>query len=76
MYHKMNITLSNHTAYLLEQLTDRASKKRFIEEAVKYYIDHVGRKKIREQLQQGATKRAERDLRLSQEWDSLEDKIW
>jgi hypothetical protein len=43
---------------------------------VKYYIDHVGRKKIREQLQQGTAKRAERDLRLSQEWDSLEDKIW
>ncbi len=76
MYHKMNITLSDHTAYLLEQLTDKAGKRRFIEEAVKYYIDHVERKNIREQLQQGAAKRAERDLRLSQELDILEDKIW
>jgi len=76
MYYKMNITLSEHTAYLLEQLTDKASKKSFIEEAVKYYIDHVGKNKIREQLKQGAAKRAERDLQLSHEWDSLEDAIW
>ena len=76
MYHKMNITLSDQTAYLLEQLTDRMSKKRFIEDAVKYYIDHVGKSKIREQLKQGAMERAERDLKLSQEWDNLEDKIW
>lgn len=76
MYHKMNITLSDHTAYLLEQLTDRMSRKRFIEDAVKYYIDHIGKSKIREQLKQGAMERAERDLKLSQEWDNLEDKIW
>ena len=76
MYHKMNITLSDQTAHLLEQLTDRMSKKRFIEDAVKYYIDHIGKSKIREQLKQGARERAERDLKLSQEWDDLEDKIW
>ncbi|CAK8720350.1 MAG: CopG family transcriptional regulator [Candidatus Electronema aureum] len=76
MYHKMNITLSDQTAHLLEQLTDRMSKKRFIEDAVKYYIDHIGKSKIREQLKQGAMERAGRDLKLSHEWDSLEDKIW
>lgn len=66
MYQKINITLSEQTAYLLEQLTDRVSRKRFIEYAVKYYIDHIGKLKIREQLKQGAMERAERDLKLSQ----------
>jgi CopG family transcriptional regulator/antitoxin EndoAI len=72
----MNITLSDQTAYLLEQLTKKVSRKSFIEEAVKYYIDHVGKIAIREQLKQGAANRAERDLQLSKEWDDLEDKIW
>ena len=76
MYQKINITLSDQTAHLLEQLTEKVSRKRFIEEAVKYYIDHVGKITIREQLKQGAAKRAERDLQLSKEWDDLEDKIW
>ena len=76
MYQKINITLSDQTAHLLEQLTEKISRKRFIEEAEKYYIDYVGKITIREQLKHGATKRAERDLQLSKEWDDLEDKIW
>ncbi|MGR0481034.1 MAG: hypothetical protein ACTFAL_16000 [Candidatus Electronema sp. V4] len=76
MYQKINITLSEKTTYLLEQLTDRVSRKRFIEDAVKYYIEHIGKSNIREQLKQGAMNRAGRDLKLSQEWDNLEDKIW
>ncbi len=49
----------------------------FVEDALKkYYVEHVEKISLREQLKQGAVKRAERDLKLSQEWNELEDKAW
>ncbi len=76
MYQKINITLPEQTAYLIEHLTDNANRSSFVEDAVKYYIEHVEKIRIREQLKQGAIRRAERDLRLSREWDEMEDNTW
>ncbi len=76
MYQKINITLSEQTAQLIEQMTDKKDISRFVEDAVKYYMEHAGKIRLRKQLKQGAIKRAERDLKLSQEWDSLENNGW
>jgi len=73
MYQKINIILSEHTAQLIEQMTDKRNINRFVEDAVKYYMEHAGKIRLREQLKQGAVKRAERDLKISQEWDGLEE---
>ncbi len=75
MYQKINITLPEQTAHLIEQMADKRSISRFVEDAVIYYIQHVGKESLRERMKQGALKRAERDLKLSQEWNSLEDSI-
>lgn len=75
MYQKINITLPEQTAHLIEQMADKSSISRFVEDAVIYYIEHVGKESLRERMKQGALKRAERDLKLSQEWNSLEDSI-
>jgi CopG family transcriptional regulator/antitoxin EndoAI len=49
----------------------------FVEDAIKKYdVKQVGKISLREQLKQGAVKRAERDLKLSQEWNELKDKAW
>jgi CopG family transcriptional regulator/antitoxin EndoAI len=76
MYQKINITLPEQTLHLIEQMTGRKNRSRFIDEALKYYMEQVGKIKLREQLKQGAVKRAERDLKLSQEWNGLEDDAW
>lgn len=76
MYQEINITLPEQTVNLIEQMTDKRNISRFVEDAVKYYIEHAGKIRLREQLKQGAAKRAERDLKLSQEWNGLEDSGW
>ncbi len=50
-------------------MADKRSISEFVEDAVKYYMEHAGKKRLREHLKQGALNRAERDLKLSQEWD-------
>ncbi len=57
-------------------MADKRNISRFVEDAVKYYIEHTGKIRLREQLTQGSVKRAERDLKLSQEWNGLEDSGW
>ncbi len=76
MYQKINITLPEQTAHLVEQMISKENRSRFVEDAVKYYMEHIGKIKLHEQLKQGAIKRAERDLKLSQEWNELEDSVW
>jgi len=76
MYQEIHIVLPEQTAYMLEQMADKRSISGFVEDAVKYYMEHAGKKRLREHLKQGAVKRAERDLKLSQEWNSLEDSEW
>ncbi|OQX04919.1 MAG: hypothetical protein BWK80_52960 [Desulfobacteraceae bacterium IS3] len=76
MYQEINIALPEQTVNLIEQMTDKRNISRFVEDAVKYYIEHAGKIRLREQLKQGAVKRAERDLKLSQEWNGLEDSGW
>lgn len=73
MHQKINITLPEQTIHLIEQITSKEGRSQFIEEAVIYYI---GKFKLREQLKQGAINRSERDLKLSTEWNLLEEKIW
>lgn len=72
MYQKIQIALPEQTIHLIEQITSKEGRNQFIEDAVIYYISKV---KLREQLKQGAIKRAERDLALSAEWNLLEEKI-
>ncbi|MCP4352515.1 MAG: hypothetical protein GY795_44215 [Desulfobacterales bacterium] len=76
MYQKINITLPEQTVNLIEQMTTERNISQFIDEAVKYYIEQVGKISLREQLKNGAIKRAERDLKLSQEWNELEEESW
>jgi CopG family transcriptional regulator / antitoxin EndoAI len=76
MYQKINIILPEQTVLLIEKITDKAGRSTFVEDAVKYYVEHVGKDRIREQLKLGGFKRAQRDLKLSEEWNTLEDNIW
>lgn len=54
MNRRINITLPNETIELLDRILSKGDRSRFINEAVKYYITEVEKKKLREQLIQGA----------------------
>jgi CopG family transcriptional regulator/antitoxin EndoAI len=76
MYRKINITLPEQTAYLVEQMIKKGNTSKFVEDAIEYYIEHLEKIRLRKQLKQGAVRRAERDLKFSQEWNELEDNAW
>lgn len=67
----INITISEQTAHLIEQIADKNNISNFVEDAIKHYMKHAGKINLREQIKQGALKRAKRDLKLTQEWNRL-----
>lgn len=76
MYRRVNITLAEETLKLIDRAAAKGDRSRFISEAVRYYVQAQGRKRLRELLKEGALKRAERDLALVEEWFPMEEEVW
>lgn len=74
-YKRVNVILPQKTLRLLNRLIEKGGRSRFIDEAVRFYIEEVGRTNLKKQLRKGAIERAERDLCLSEEWFVLENEI-
>ncbi|MBD2771797.1 hypothetical protein [Iningainema tapete] len=73
MHRRLNITLPDETIQLIDRVTQKGDRSRFINEAVQYYIAQKALADLREQLKEGAIRRAERDLALAEEWFDLEE---
>jgi CopG family transcriptional regulator / antitoxin EndoAI len=76
MHRRINITLPEETLALIDRVAKLGDRSRFIDEAVKHYVQEVGRGKLRKQLQEGALRRAKRDLALAEEWFGLDEEAW
>ena len=59
---------------LIDRVVQPGQRSRLINEAVQYYVEAKGRANLREQLREGAVRRAERDLEIAQEW--FGDEAW
>lgn len=75
MHRRLNITLPEQTIQLIDRLTLKGDRSRFINEAVQYYIAHKSKANLKQQLKEGAIKRAERDLGLVKDWFQLEEEV-
>jgi CopG family transcriptional regulator/antitoxin EndoAI len=76
MHRRINISLPEETLALIDRVVKLGDRSRFIDEAVKHYVQEVGRSKLRKQLQEGALRRAKRDLALAEEWFGLDEEVW
>jgi CopG family transcriptional regulator/antitoxin EndoAI len=76
MRKRINITLPEETIELIDRVTDEGDRSRFIDEAVRHYIQETGRANLRKRLKEGAIQRAERDLHLAEEWFTLDEEVW
>ena len=76
MHRRINITLPEKTLNLMDRVSKKGDRSRFIDEAIKRYIREVGRAKIREQLKAAYLEGAERDRELAEEWFFLEEEAW
>jgi len=73
MYCRINVTLPEETVRLIDRVSEKGNRSRLINEAVKRYIQEMGRANLRERLKEGAHQRAERDRRLAEEWFLLNE---
>jgi CopG family transcriptional regulator/antitoxin EndoAI len=76
MYQRINITLPEETLGLIDRLAKTGDRSRFIDRAIRYYVEAIGKANLKNLLKEGAINRAERDLRLAEEWFILEEETW
>jgi len=73
MSKRLNITLPEETVRLINRVAKRGQRSRLINQAVHRYVKEEGRAAIRRRLEEGARRRANRDLRIAEEWFALEE---
>lgn len=75
-YERVNITLPKETLKLIDKLSQKGERSRFLNEAVHFYIKKNGQANIRRLLKEGCIKNAQRDLDIAKEWFHLEEEVW
>jgi CopG family transcriptional regulator / antitoxin EndoAI len=76
MRKRINIILPEDTLELIDRVTEHGDRSRFIDEAVRHYIQEISRTNLRKQLKEGAIRRAQRDLSLAEEWFTADEDVW
>jgi CopG family transcriptional regulator/antitoxin EndoAI len=76
MSKRINIILPDATVAVLDRVASRGTRSRFIDRAVRHYVETRGRASLREQLKAGYRANAERDLAIAAEWFPLEEEAW
>lgn len=76
MYHRINVTLPSETLKQLDEYAPKGDRSRFIYEAIQHYINQIQKEKLRQQLQEGSIRRAERDRNLAEDWFVIEEEVW
>lgn len=72
---RINISLPVNTLDKIDTLTERGDRSRFIDQAVHFYVDAVGRKELRRALKEGALKNSSRDSTIATEWFPLDESV-
>jgi CopG family transcriptional regulator/antitoxin EndoAI len=76
MSKRINIILPHKTVAVLDQVTTKGNRSRFIDHAVRRLIETQSRESLREQLKAGYKANADQDLALAAEWFPLEEEAW
>lgn len=75
-YQRINITLSAETLQAIDKFAPKGDRSRFIHAAIQAYITQIQTEKLRQQLKEGAIRRAGRDRQLTDDWFALEEEAW
>jgi CopG family transcriptional regulator/antitoxin EndoAI len=73
MSKRINIILPDKTVAVLDRVTKKGSRSRFIDRAVRQLIETESKANLRARLKEEAIANAERDLGMAAEWFSLEE---
>ena len=75
-HRRINITLPEETVKLIDRVSRKGGRSRFIDEAVRRHVREVGRARLRRQLKAGYVQGAERDRRMIEEWFFVDGEAW
>lgn len=73
---RINVSLSEDTLELLDRVSEKGNRSDLVDKAVRFYIKEVGRTNLKKQLRLGAIENAKRDLRIAEEWFSIDEEVW
>ena len=76
MSKRINVVLADETVAVLDRVAAKGTRSRFIDQAVRHYVETEGKRSLREQLKTGYRANAERDLAIAAEWFPLEEEAW
>jgi len=76
MSKRINIILPDKTVAVLDRVTTKGSRSRFIDRAVRQLVEMEGRANLRSRLKEEAISNADRDLAMAAEWFPLEEEAW
>ena len=73
---RVNISIPQATLEKIDALTERGDRSRFIDQAVHFYVEAVGRKQLHQSLKEGAINRANRDTEVATGWFHIDESVW
>lgn len=73
MSKRINIILPDKTVAVLDRVTTRGTRSRFIDRAVRQLVEIEGKANLRARLKEEAIENVARDLAMSAEWFPLEE---
>lgn len=73
MSKRLNITLPDKTIAVLDRVTTKGGRSRFIDRAVRQLVETESKANLRARLKEEAIANAERDLAMAAEWFPLEE---
>jgi CopG family transcriptional regulator/antitoxin EndoAI len=76
IHKRVDITLPRETVSLLERISKKGDRSRFVDQAILFYAKEMSRANLRKLLKEGAIKNAARDLSIAEEWFPLENEVW
>jgi CopG family transcriptional regulator / antitoxin EndoAI len=71
-FNRINVTLPKETVNLLDKMSEKRGRSRLINSAVRFYVNEIGKINIKKNLREGALKRKERDIALTEDWFHVE----
>ena len=76
MHKRVNVTLPEETIRLIDRSANHGNRSGFIDKAVRYFVRSHGRTQLRRLLEEGAERRAARDLAIAEEWFPVDKEAW
>jgi CopG family transcriptional regulator/antitoxin EndoAI len=73
MSKRINIILPDKTLAVLDRVTTKGSRSRFIDRAVRQLVEADGKANLRARLKAEAIENSDRDLSIAAEWFPLEE---